>query len=222
MNRRSLLRRMFAGVSVGTSLPQIYSQSETSEYLPELIGSGPAEPHILHLIKGDKIDECINYLMHCPDQEKRQREFCEEFLKERVFPISLPDGFVVELGVWKCGTYDFLINQYGKSRCRGYDIYNYMGRSDIIVKDVRNFYSSDDLPIALGRNHVSSWADSFSSRWAGLKFLTRNLVLGGYLIESAVHRIPRNVRLSGFKIIVQYKNTMILQKMSNQAFCSLI
>jgi len=113
--------------------------------------------------------------------------FVGKFLKEKVQNLNVPpNGYILELGVYKAKNFNLLCDWFGHERCLGLDIVNYNKHPNVIEKDVRDLTKKDDRPIALGWNDLSEWASSPASKMAGFKYLTRNIIVGGYYIDSAM------------------------------------
>jgi hypothetical protein len=108
-----------------------------------------------------------------------------EFLDDCVFPRRLPPhGRVVELGTARGLNFDRLCRRYGAERCLGFDVVNYSGHPRVREVDVRRLGPADDVPIAFGWNDLSDWELSPESKRAGMDFLRRNLVVGGYYMDA--------------------------------------
>ena len=195
-------------------------ETETDKLLIQ--GTAPKKNLAYEMLKGDKVDQELNYLSSPSETLLEKQAKFAKFLNDQVFNMKLPKGYVVELGVWKCDTYKLFEKQYGPQRCKGYDIYNYTNRKDLHIEDVRKISQKESYPIALGRNHASSWQDSFMSRYAGLEFLVKNTVVGGFILEASLDMIPKNVAIYGFEHHLSYKKVSILKKVSPNSYCKTI
>ncbi len=107
------------------------------------------------------------------------------FFEQHVFTRLVPSyGQVVEMGVARGINFARLCEQFGPSRCEGFDVVNYPGHPRVRTVDVRTLDERDDRPIALAWNDLSNWEQSPVSKRAGFDFLTRNLVEEGLYIDA--------------------------------------
>lgn len=134
---------------------------------------------------GDHVDRDPRYVEHV-DMSGWEQEVAS-FLREVVFACPVPDeGWVVELGTARAVNFRLLCEHFGPERCIGYDVVNYAHDPLVLERDVRTLTKADDRPVALGWNDLSEWELSPRSKLAGLEFLTRNLVPGGFYMDATL------------------------------------
>lgn len=132
----------------------------------------------------DHIDRDLRYV-ESADMAGWEREV-ESFLRDFVFSLDVPEGFIVELGTARAVNFQLLCERFGTERCIGYDVVNYASHPRVIEHDVRELTAEDDRPIAFGWNDLSEWQLSPHSKQAGLEYLVRNLVPGGLYMDATL------------------------------------
>lgn len=97
--------------------------------------------------------------------------------------LTIPDGKIVEAGVWKRYLFSQLVTRFG-DRAKGYDIHQYTDADDsIVIGDFRTIHSDHVEDVAVFINGMGGWDTNTSSKQAGLDYANSNLVSGGYYID---------------------------------------
>lgn len=91
------------------------------------------------------------------------------------------DGYIVELGVNRCQSFNILCQMFGPIRCIGFDLENIMGHPNVHVCDIRTLVR--EIPIALCVNEVGGWKVTPESRQSAFDWAVENIVPDGLLIE---------------------------------------
>lgn len=166
----------------------------------------------------DIVDRKTNYMVYWNPHETRPPE-TDRYLAEHLFRLPLPAGKILEVGTYKCESFDQICDFYGQDRCLGVEVFPYARRPNVIAKDVRDVSPSDwgNEPLAFGWSDVSSWKHSPQSRLASAQLINQKLVVGGYLVESSLDLIPQNIRFVGYRPVRSFGESLILQKVSNRA-----
>lgn len=149
----------------------------------------------------DQIDKNPRYLEDQPESMLRWNRFTHPFLKQVVFNLTLPEGMVVELGTYRCARFDLLCQHYGADRCLGFDIINYSSHPRVIECDIRSIPEPYQVARAFVWNEARDWTSSPESKMAALEYAKRNLVPGGYYMETGLKHIPE-AGLPPFRLIV--------------------
>ena len=98
--------------------------------------------------------------------------------------LTIPEGKIVEAGVWKRYLFSQLVTRFG-NRAKGYDIHQYTDADDaIVIGDFRTIHSDHAEDVAVFINGMGGWDTNTSSKQAGLDYANSNLVSGGYYIDS--------------------------------------
>jgi len=125
--------------------------------------------------------------------------------RDVIFKINdIPDnGYIVVLGSNNCVSFNLLCERYGKERCIGYDIANPTNHEKVIVKNVLDFNSSDDIPIAFVHNDIGSFPTTPIAKFAAQDWAARNVVEGGYFLSrnnfnAAKYPLEQHLERHGF------------------------
>ena len=116
------------------------------------------------------------------------------FSKKYLYCLDLPFGKVVMLGSFDGSTLKEWKQHFGAKRVLGYDIINPSNDPSIIVKDARTLNETDDCPCALVCNDLPVWIVIPETRKVTLEWSLRNIVLGGYYLDSPNHRCGWDLR----------------------------
>ena len=109
--------------------------------------------------------------------------YVNEFYKNIVFNLQIPDeGYIVVAGTNRCVSFNLLCEKYGNERCIGFDLYNPANHNRVITKDCLTLSVQDDIPIAFAHNDVGSLSHTPDVKIHTHKWLSRNIVDGGYLL----------------------------------------
>ena len=96
--------------------------------------------------------------------------------------IVVPDrGWVIELGVNRCQSFNELCELFGEDRCCGYDLENVTKHPRVRECDIRHLHIT--MPIALCVNEIGGWRVTPESRQAGFDWAVTKIVEDGILIE---------------------------------------
>lgn len=97
--------------------------------------------------------------------------------------LTIPDGKIVEAGIWKKYLYSQLVTRFG-SRAKGYDIHQYTEEDEsVVIGDFRTVHADHVEDVAIFINGMGGWDTNTSSKKAGLDYANANLVSGGYYID---------------------------------------
>jgi len=91
------------------------------------------------------------------------------------------EGFIVELGVNGCQSFNVLCKIFKPVRCIGFDLENVMSHPNVRVCDIRTL--NREIPMALCVNEVGGWKVTPKSRQAAFDWAVKNIVPDGLLIE---------------------------------------
>ena len=97
---------------------------------------------------------------------------------------TLPEGKVVEIGVFRKKIFNVLKELYGEENCFGVDFYPYEDDPNIVIGDWRNIHTDYNMDVALFFNGMGSWLNNKTTKQAGLDYAVNNLVTGGFYIDS--------------------------------------
>lgn len=159
----------------------------------------------------DRVDQCLRYLEHSDMSEWNQT--VRKFFAEVLFLQPVPEqGWIVELGTFRCASFQLLCQHFGLERCVGYDVINYANHPRVIEKDVRSLGPEDDRPIAIGWNDVSDWKHSPKSKAAGADYLLRNMVVGGFYIDEDLASIPKDLDLAQYELVFSQKYLSLFRR----------
>lgn len=162
----------------------------------------------------DKVDTKIDYLRGSQEALPWQAHV-GRFFEEVLFKLPVPvRGSIVEFGTYDCVSFERLCAKYSASRCVGYDIYEYKPHHRQIITDIRTLSAKDDQPVAFGWSNASMWMSSPRSKKAAYNYLMRNVVVGGYLLEDAIRRIPNDITFPGFVSVYSDKQLLLMKRVS--------
>jgi hypothetical protein len=97
---------------------------------------------------------------------------------------TLPEGKVVEIGVFRKKIFNVLKELYGEENCFGVDFYPYEDDPNIVIGDWRTIHTDYNMDVALFFNGMGSWLNNKTTKQAGLDYAVNNLVTGGFYIDS--------------------------------------
>ena len=124
-----------------------------------------------------------------------ESDYVDVFIDQKVFAegpslnnmldtLTIPDGKIVEAGVWKKYLYSQLVTRFG-DRAKGYDIHQYTEADDsVVIGDFRTIHTDHAEDVAIFINGLGGCDTNTSSKQAGLDYAYANLVSGGYYIDS--------------------------------------
>lgn len=171
-------------------------------------------------------EKIVNY--YCTRDEVEHQKRMTDYSRS-LFSLSLPStGSIVMLGTEDFNVFNFWIQHWGESRCKGYDIHHYGNEKHpcLTIKDCKEISSSDDLPISLGFNDLPTylkrdWGDNFKAFLKGDEWLHRNIIAGGFLLRwnySDWENYPREILTHsnlidlGFSIVSSNEYLTLLKK----------
>ena len=96
---------------------------------------------------------------------------------------TLPEGKVVEIGVFRKKIFNVLKELYGEENCFGVDFYPYEDDPNIVIGDWRTIHTDYNMDVALFFNGMGSWRNNKTTKQAGLDYAVNNLVTGGFYID---------------------------------------
>ena len=106
-----------------------------------------------------------------------------DFYREIVSNLDIPkDGFIVVAGTHKAVSFNVLCDMFGSDRCIGFDLYNPSEHNRVFIKDCLSLSEKDNIPIAFAHNDVGSLSHTPDVKIHAHKWLTGNIVPGGYLM----------------------------------------
>lgn len=108
--------------------------------------------------------------------------YANTIFRELVSKLTLPEGRIVVLGANRGVSMDILIDAFGEDRVVGYDLYNPAQHPNIICKDIMEFGSDDDFPVAFAHNDIGSYPTTPEEKHAAQLWAARNIVPGGFLL----------------------------------------
>lgn len=114
--------------------------------------------------------------------------------KKYLYNLDLPKGKVVMLGTHDCFTFEQWKQKFGEERVVGYDIINPSNNKSVIIKDLSTLSEKDDYPCALICNDLPMWIVIPETRKITLEWSLRNIVPGGYYLDSPNHRCCWDLR----------------------------
>jgi hypothetical protein len=174
-----------------------------------------------------KID--LNSKIDLVDQYTRYMDLLEKYdantFKERnsklhLIPailerLVLPDGYIIEAGVWKGDLYKIFQNYYGKDRCIGFDIEQYINDTSIIYGDFRLIKNKHKYQCSLFVNGLGTWKNNKSSKQAGVDYANENLMLGGYYFDTHYLFEPEIEKTKNFEYIEINQLFVVYKKIKN-------
>jgi hypothetical protein len=109
--------------------------------------------------------------------------YVNDFYREIVSNLDIPkDGFIVVAGTHKAVSFNILCDMFGSDRCIGFDLYNPSEHNRVFTKDCLSLSEKDNIPIAFAHNDVGSLSHTPDVKIHAHKWLTGNIVPGGYLM----------------------------------------
>lgn len=93
------------------------------------------------------------------------------------------EGYIVVLGSNNCVSFQLLVDHFGKDRCLGIDIANPKNHALVKVKNILDFDSGDDIPIAFVHNDIGSYPFTPIAKIAAQMWAAKNVVSGGYVLS---------------------------------------
>ena len=103
--------------------------------------------------------------------------------RDVLFPLVLPEGYVVMFGTHNGKVFDTWCDQWGKDKCLGFELYNDERRPQVVVMDVRGLGPWCSTPIALCWNDVGSWERTPEARRTSYEWIKSNIVKNGFYME---------------------------------------
>ncbi len=155
-----------------------------------------------------------------PTDNQDEAEFANKFYKEgwvfdqyqedrinlfraALFPLNLPDGYVVMFGTHNCKVFQSWCDHWGEDRCLGFELYNDENHPRIVVMDVRNLGKWCSTPVALCWNDIGSWERTPEARRRSYDWVKKNVVVGGYYMERSDNiagwHLSSNMEKNGFE-----------------------
>ena len=92
------------------------------------------------------------------------------------------DGYIVVIGSNKCISFNILCEFFGRERCLGIDISNPSGHPSVLVKNIMDFDTDDDIPIAMCHNDLGSFPLTPIAKWRAQIWGAKNTLQGGYFL----------------------------------------
>ena len=109
--------------------------------------------------------------------------YVNDFYKNIVFNLDIPDeGYIVVAGTNKAVSFDLLCKKYGEDRCVGFDLYNPSNHPQVVIQDCMELSKLNKMPIAFAQIDVGSLSHTPELKIHTHKWLTENIVNGGYLL----------------------------------------
>jgi hypothetical protein len=138
--------------------------------------------------------------------------YVNEFYSRIVSKLDIPkSGFIVVAGTNRAVSFEILCDIFGKDRCIGFDLYNPNGHERVVIKDCMLLSKEDDIPIAFAHNDVGSLSHTPDVKIHAHKWLTKNIVPGGYVMGN------NNLNRAKFK----FEEFMKENGFENTNFCEL-
>ncbi len=155
------------------------------------------------------------------DMDETRRELYTELHKIygliRKGVIRVPDtGYILELGVNRCVSFNELCDIFDRKRCVGFDLENITKHPRVVTVDIRNM---DDVlyPAALCVNEVGGWTVTPESRKAAYDWMIGNMLPGGIVIEHsneyAGWDITEDLKDKGFKVVWMGPIHIVMKKL---------
>lgn len=169
----------------------------------------------------------LNSNIDLVDQDPRYMDIIEAYdpntFKERdsrlfQLPVILDqlqvlDGYVIEAGVWKGTLYSRFQKYFGKDRCIGFDIEKYIDDTSIIYGDFRITKDQHPYPCSLFMNGLGTWNHNRLSKTAGVDYANKNLVMGGYYLDTHYFFNPLIETTGNFeKVTVNNNDLFVIYK----------
>ena len=137
--------------------------------------------------------------------------------EENLYPLEMPEGKIIMLGTHNAFVFEHWRRNFGAERVVGYDIINPNNHPAVLIRDLSTLNESDNTPLALCCNDLPQWIVAPKVRKAGYVWSLRNIVEGGYYIDSPNHRcgwdLKKNLESEGFEeyfwsnLLVIYRRT---------------
>lgn len=114
-----------------------------------------------------------------------ERYYANQLYENVVKKISdIPsNGYIVVLGSNNCVSMQILVEHFGSDRCIGIDIANPKNHPQVKVKNILDFESEDDIPIAFVHNDLGSYPHTPIAKIAAQMWAAKNIVSNGYLLS---------------------------------------
>lgn len=155
------------------------------------------------------------------DMDETRRELYTELHKIygliRKGEIRVPHtGYILELGVNGCVSFNELCDMFDAKRCVGFDLENITQHPRVVTVDIRNM---DDVmyPAALCVNEVGGWTVTPESRKAAYDWMIGNMLPEGVVIEHsneyAGWEIKEDLQAKGFKVVWMGPIHIVMKKL---------
>ena len=155
----------------------------------------------------------MNELMQDPEAEmtlNKWRDWVEHNLPEILFQYLIPEGKIIQAGVWNGDFYTILKEIFGGDRCIGFDIVKYIEDDSVIYSDFRDLKDEHQFPCALFYNGMGNWLYNKKSKTSGLEYAKRNLVQGGLYLDS-IHMDTTILKdVEGLNYMATYDDRLII------------
>lgn len=131
--------------------------------------------------------------------------------------IRVPDtGYILELGVNGCVSFNELCDIFDTKRCVGFDLENVTNHPRVAVVDVRKMDGAL-YPAALCVNEVGGWTVTPESRKAAYDWMISNMLPEGVIIEHsdeyAGWDITEDLKDKGFKVVWMGPIHIVMKKL---------
>lgn len=164
----------------------------------------------------DIIDDNLYYmneLMQDPVAEEtlnKWKNWVEDNLGKILSQYTIPDGTIIQAGVWNGDFYSVLKDIFGKERCVGFDIVKYIEDDSVIYSDFRDLKDEYQFPCALFYNGMGNWLYNKKSKTSGLEYAKRNLIQGGLYLDS-IHMDTTILKdVEGLNYMATYDDKLII------------
>lgn len=132
--------------------------------------------------------------------------------------LEIPNGYIIEAGVWQGDIYKIFQTYFGHHRCIGFDIEKYINDSSIIYGDFRKIHTQYNFKCSLFFNGLGAWKYNRSSKQSGLDYATKNLVIGGYYLDTNINNDSHTMPPACFdKVITDNKFFLVYKKVTEYA-----
>ena len=137
----------------------------------------------------DFVDQNTRYMDILYNEKKELFDNKQQRLNQVVSllpSLDIPLGYIIEAGVWTGDIYKIFQTYFGKERCIGFDIEQYIDDESLIYGDFRNIHSNYNMDCSLFFNGLGSWRNNYSSKLSGLEYAVTNLVINGYYLDTNI------------------------------------
>jgi hypothetical protein len=93
------------------------------------------------------------------------------------------NGYIVVLGSNNCVSMQILVDHFGSERCLGIDISNPKNHPLVKVKNILEFETSDNIPIAFVHNDLGSYPHTPIAKIAAQMWAAKNIIDNGYMLS---------------------------------------